>query len=82
MDPVKNCAHCGARWLEGQHYWATGALGNELDLAGLVCNNHGTEDCINPKRGEEGGDTWEQRLQWINDAFNSMQARFDELTGD
>ena len=36
----KECPKCGALWLNGQHYWSgTGKLGNELDLAGLVCNN-------------------------------------------
>ncbi len=57
------CPHCGATFINGQHYWATGAIGNEADLANLVCNTpHGKPDqCINPKRGEEGGDTWAKR---------------------
>ena len=29
-----------ATWLNGEHRWTgTGQKGNELDLAGLVCNN-------------------------------------------
>ena len=33
------CEKCGATWLNGEHRWTgTGAKGNELDLAGLVCN--------------------------------------------
>ena len=65
MD-CKTCTKCGARWMSGQHYWRTGAKGDELDLAGLVCNNLLPEDpdsnqCINPKRGQTGGDTWEYR---------------------
>ena len=37
---TKTCPKCGATWIGGQHYWSgTGKLGNELDLAGLVCNN-------------------------------------------
>ena len=40
----------------------TGKKGNELDLAGLVCNNHGDETCINPCMGMEGGVTWEERM--------------------
>lgn len=44
-----------------QLYWATGAKGKEEDLAGLVCNNLGDEQCINPKRGDKTGDTWAKR---------------------
>ena len=65
MD-CKTCNKCGARWLEGQLYWSTGAMGTELDLAGLVCNNINPDEpdsneCINPQRGAEGGTTWEYR---------------------
>ena len=28
---------------------------SELDLAGLVCNNLGNHQCINPKKGDTGG---------------------------
>ncbi len=59
----KECPKCGAVWIDGQHRWSgTAAKGNELDLAGLVCNNYGNEQCINPMKGSEGGDTWEKRL--------------------
>lgn len=70
----KQCEKCKAKWLqleEGgdyQHYWATGRVGSELDLAGLVCNNLSDADasmCINPLRGAEGGDTWKKRLDFI-----------------
>ena len=65
----EECPKCGAVWMNGQHYWSgTGSKGNDLDLAGLVCNNHGDERCINPSRGKEGGDTWEKRLDDL-DAF-------------
>ena len=52
--------------MDGQLYWSTGALGQELDLASLVCNNLNPDDkdsneCINKKRGQTGGDTWEYR---------------------
>lgn len=58
------CPKCGAVWINGQHYWSgTGKLGNELDLAGLVCNKFGNFQCINPKKGSDGGDTWAQRLE-------------------
>ena len=59
----KECLKCGALWINGEHYWSgTGKKGNELDLAGLVCNNHGDETCINPCVGMEGGVTWVERL--------------------
>lgn len=61
-DDTKNCPKCGAKWIAGQHYWATGKMGNEMDLAGLVCNNLGDDTCINPCRGKEGGITWDKRL--------------------
>jgi hypothetical protein len=63
----KQCKKCGARWFrseegaEWQHYWSTGAVGNEADLAGLVCNNLADDQCINPKRGDVTGDTWKDR---------------------
>lgn len=65
----KECKKCGAVWINGQHYWATGAMGNELDLAGLVCNTLGNEDCINPCKGEEGGVTWSERLDSLGKDF-------------
>jgi|TARA_R110000787_G_scaffold22799_1_gene65853 hypothetical protein len=59
------CTKCGAVWLNKQHMWATGGIGNELDLAGLVCNTGSYSECINPKKGQEGGDTWEKRALLI-----------------
>ena len=59
----KECPKCGAIWINDEHYWSgTGKKGNEMDLAGLVCNKLGDETCINPCNGMEGGVTWEQRL--------------------
>ena len=58
---TKTCAKCGACWIGGQLFWATGAKAKEEDLAGLVCNNLGDEQCINPKRGDDSGDTWAKR---------------------
>ena len=59
----KECPKCGAVWLNGQHIWTgTGKPGNDLDLAGLVCNKLGNEQCINPGKGLEGGVTWTERL--------------------
>jgi len=66
----KECPKCGALWINGQHYWSgTGKKGNELDLAGLVCNNHGDETCINPCVGMEGGVTWQKRLTELSEDF-------------
>ena len=57
------CPKCGAIWINGEHRWSgTAAKGNELDLAGLVCNKLGNHQCINPAKGKEGGDTWARRL--------------------
>ena len=68
MD-TKICSKCGATWLEGQHYWSgTGNKGNELDLARLVCNNlEDITECINPLRGECGGDNWAKRTERLKD---------------
>ena len=62
----KECPKCGAIWLNGQHIWATGAVGNEKDLAGLVCNMVLSDLCINPKKGVEGGDTWAARAKKLD----------------
>jgi hypothetical protein len=61
----KECPKCGAVWMNGEHYWNTGSKGNPVDLAGLVCNNLGDQTCINPSKGQEGGDTWEKRLEFL-----------------
>ena len=71
----KTCSHCEAKWLDGQLFWSTGKLGNEIDLAGLVCNNYGNEDCINPAKGKEGGDTWEKRLAELEKLEAVMKKR-------
>tara|TARA_A100001201_G_scaffold51246_1_gene50873 strand:+ start:523 stop:750 length:228 start_codon:yes stop_codon:yes gene_type:complete len=73
MSETKTCPKCGATWVDGQHYWSgTGALGNEDDLAGLVCNKLGNDDCINPKRGSEIGITWQDRMDFLNKRQNEM----------
>ena len=66
----KECPKCGATWLDGEHYWSgTGKKGNELDLAGLVCNRLGDDTCINPCVGKEGGVTWAQRLTQLEEDY-------------
>ena len=65
MD-TKLCPKCKAKWIGGQHYWATGQTGNEEDLAGLVCDQLGDDTCINPAKGtDHNGDTWEKRAEFI-----------------
>ena len=63
---TKKCGKCGATWIDGQLYWATGAKAKEEDLAGLVCNSLGDEQCINPKNGNETGTTWAKRMDAID----------------
>ena len=70
---TRTCPKCQATWINGQHYWYTGKTGNEMDLAGLVCNNHGDETCINPCKGEEGGVTWEDRMKTLVKLENESQ---------
>ena len=73
----KECPKCGALWLGGQHYWSgTGAKGNELDLAGLVCNNLGDNQCINPVRGQDGGDNWEKRMENLEKFGEEKEGRW------
>ena len=73
----KECPKCGALWLNGQHYWSgTGVKGNDLDLAGLVCNKLGDDRCINPCRGQEGGDTWAKRLEDLSEGEEEKQGRW------
>ena len=77
----KECPKCGAVWLNGQHIWTgTGKPGNDLDLAGLVCNNLSKEDpdytkCINPCRGQTGGQTWEYRRGYVDGQLDAMMPK-------
>lgn len=63
---MKVCKKCGATWIDGQHYWKTGKLGDPHDLAGLVCNTHFDTECINPCLGSTSGQTWEIRKQILD----------------
>ncbi len=64
---MRRCSVCQACWLGPHLFWSTGAHGNNLDLAGLVCNTAygGGHRCVNPARGQIGGDTWKQREAFI-----------------
>ena len=76
----KECPKCGAIWINGQHIWSgTGAVGNEDDLAGLVCNNLGDEQCINPKRGSDKGDSWEARLAYMEGRFEEKKDSLESM---
>ena len=72
----KKCQKCGAYWIGNSHFWGTGDSGDELDLAGLVCNNLSEDEiplCINPKRGEDGGKTWEYRRGYVDGLMDELQ---------
>ncbi len=67
QDPSgQTCPKCGARFLSGRLYWATGKPGDPKDLAGLVCQPYGDQTCINQMRDQTGGDTWKKRLDFLN----------------
>ena len=77
----KECEKCGATWINGQHGWrGTGAQtkDSELDLASLVCNKLGNHQCINPKKGEVGGDTWEYRAGFIDGMIKGRKDSMSE----
>ena len=56
--------------MDSQLYWATGAKGTNEDLAGLVCNQvQDSNECINPSRGSDTGQTWEYRRGFVDGAL-------------
>lgn len=75
----KECPVCSAIWLNGQHRWYTGKVGNEKELSNLVCGLKNDIRCINPMHRtndptKKGGkylypeaDTWEKRRKLIDD---------------
>ena len=79
---TKKCGKCGASWVNGQLYWATGAKGSEADLAGLVCDqltDAQAGSCINGQRGRNhNGQTWEQRASMLG----GMQREIDRVLGE
>ena len=79
----KECEKCNAQWVNGQHVWR--GTGNqykdsELDLAGLVCNKLGNHQCINPKKGQDGGQTWEYRSGYIDGKIDERKRMLDDLS--
>jgi hypothetical protein len=70
----KVCPKCGACWIGGQHYWSgTGKVGDPHDLAGLVCNNYGDSQCINPCKGSTSGDTWAKRAEFLDSWYEDQK---------
>ena len=72
-NKIAECSKCGAKWMDGQLYWSTGALGDPHDLAGLVCNNYGDSTCINPCKGSDSGDSWEKRLSGLRNLLGKEE---------
>ena len=60
-------------------FWSTGKMGCPHDLAGLVCNEADSDDCINPCKGSTSGQTWEQR-QYYLDRLNDFGSEKDDDT--
>lgn len=76
----KECPKCQAVWINGEHIWSgTGAKGSEEDLAGLVCNKLGDHQCINPKKGIDGGVTWEYRAGYIDGMIDERKRNIKEM---
>ena len=71
----RNCPVCGAKWIDGQLYWATGKPGKDLDLNALVCRKLPSEkkpNCINPCQGLDGGVGWEERMAMTEATLNKL----------
>ena len=78
----KECEKCGATWINGVHVFrgtAASYSDSELDLAGLVCNKLGNHQCINPKKGQDGGQTWEYRAGYIDGLIRGKTDTMKEL---
>jgi hypothetical protein len=77
---LKMCPKCGAKWIDGQLYWSTGAKATNADLAGLVCDNlkEDVDQCINELRGtNHGGDTWEKRSAKLDEITQEIKDQLD-----
>jgi len=72
----KNCPVCGANWIDGQLFWATGKPGSDLDLNALVCRRLPPEKakgCINPCKGAEGGVGWNERMSMVKEDLDKLK---------
>jgi|TARA_B100000530_G_C15583855_1_gene339541 hypothetical protein len=79
----KECEKCGATWINGKHVFrgtAASYQNSELDLAGLVCNKYGNHQCINPMKGESGGQTWEYRSGYIDGKIEERKNMIEQLS--
>lgn len=71
----KNCSVCGAHWVDGQLYWATGKPGKDADLNALVCRKLAPDKvdrCVNPSQGCEGGIGWEERIKMVEQGLDGL----------
>ena len=78
----KECPKCGATWINGKHVFRGTAASydkSELDLAGLVCNKLGNHQCINPKKGQDGGQTWEYRMGFIDGVMKEKKESMERM---
>ena len=60
----KMCPKCGAKFMNGRLYWATGKAGDPEVLANLVCDLPQVQrggGCINQFKGNPSKDTWAKR---------------------
>ena len=74
----KMCPKCGAKFMNGRLYWATGQAGDPEGLANLVCDLPQVQrqgGCINQFKSNPKKDTWAKRA-----TFSDAMA--EELNGD
>eukprot|EP00808_Paulinella_micropora_P004696 g62288.t1 len=50
----------------------TGKRGDPKDLASLVCRPYGDGACINPARDVPGGDTWAERMRFVDNFLDEI----------
>lgn len=67
------CGKCGATFYPNEdgtmHFrWSTGAPGKLSDLASLVCQPYGNDECLNPSRYtvDPNADSWQKRREFID----------------
>ena len=76
---MKTCPKCGAHWVGEQLYWSNGKPGKEEDLAGLVCDSYGNEECVNQMKGKtHNGQTWAKRMGFIEGLEYEMKRQLDK----
>ena len=70
------------QWVNGQHVWrGTGnqSKDSELDLAVWFAIIWVMKKCINFKKGQEGGQTWEYRAGYIDGKIDERKRILGEL---